>query len=98
MRDDPALDRFEIRVGGELAGFAVYERVEGPVPFVHTEIDERFGGRGLASTLIAGALDEMRARGREILPVCPFVRSFVQRHPDYLDLVPAARREAFDLS
>lgn len=97
MRDDPARDRFEILVGGELAGFAVYERVEGPVPFVHTEIAERFGGRGLASTLIAGALDEMRAGGKEVLPVCPFVRSFIERHPDYLDLVPASRRDAFGL-
>ena len=76
-------------------------RCTGPQPdrytFTHTEIDPAFGGRGLASILIKAALDEMRARGIAVLPQCPFVRRYISRHLDYLDLVPAAERARFDL-
>lgn len=97
MLDDPAADRFELRVDGELTGFVAYRADEQVHVFTHTEIDPAYEGRGLGSVLIRGVLDEMRSRGRAVLPVCPFVRSFVERHPDYLDLVPPAERDRFGL-
>jgi predicted GNAT family acetyltransferase len=97
VRDQPDKKRYEIWVGDVLAGFTVY-RARGEVyTFSHTEIDEAFGGRGLASVLIKYALDDMQARGIAVLPDCPFVRRYISRHPDYLDLVPAEARARYDL-
>lgn len=95
--DDPGADRFEVRVDGELAGFAQYRRRGGLIAFVHTEIDPRFQGRGLASALIATALDSSREAGLAVLPFCPFVRGYIDRHREYVDLVPADQRAHFDL-
>lgn len=97
IRDAPERNRYEITVEGELAGFAAYERHHSSIAFTHTEIDDRFEGQGLASKLIAFALDDVRGSGLPVLPFCPFVRSFIERHPDYLELVPESRRAAFEL-
>lgn len=90
-------ERYEIRVDGELAGFAQYRRRPGAVSLTHTEIDDRFEGRGLGGKLVAFALDDLRAQGLGVLPFCPFVKSCIQRHPEYLDLVPEGRRAEFEL-
>lgn len=97
VRDAPENSRFEIWVGDVLAGFTVYEPGPDRFTFIHTEIDPAFGGRGLASILIKHALHEMRARGMAVLPQCPFVRRYISRHSDYLELVPAQDRASFDL-
>ena len=97
VHDAPERSRYEITVDDELAGFAEYERHHDSIAFTHTEIDSRFEGRGLASQLIRAALDAVRATGTPVLPFCPFVRGFIERHPDYLELVPENRRAAFDL-
>jgi predicted GNAT family acetyltransferase len=60
--------------------------------FVHTEIDDAFEGRGLGSILVRAALDAARSRGLAVRPDCPFVRGYIARHPEYLDLVPADLR------
>ena len=85
--DAPDRLRFEISVDGELAGFAQYVRKGGRLVFVHTEIDPRFEGRGLGSKLAAGALDQARQAGEPIVPLCPFIASYIAKHPDYDDLV-----------
>lgn len=95
--DNPSAGRFEIHVDGEMAGFAAYRRAGSTVSFNHTEIDERFEGRGLGSVLVRGALDAVRVEGASVLPFCPFVRRYIERHPTYLDLVPADQRARFRL-
>jgi predicted GNAT family acetyltransferase len=95
--ENAELGRYEIRSDGELAGFVTYRRHPGLIEFVHTEIDKRFEGHGLASQLSRSVLDTARADGLQVLPVCPFVRAFIREHHDYLDLVPAGRRAGFDL-
>jgi predicted GNAT family acetyltransferase len=95
--DMPDRSRFEIQVGGEVAGFAEYRRRPGLIAFVHTLTDPRFEGQGLASQLVRTALDEARGDGLSVLPFCPFVRGYIERHTDYLDLVPEAMRDKFDL-
>ena len=95
--DDVAAHRFEVRVDGAVAGFAEYRRRGGAVAFTHTVVDEAFEGRGLGSVLARGALDAVRAEGSAVLPFCPFIRSWIQRHPEYIDLVPVARRASFGL-
>ena len=93
VTDNPGEHRFEIHVGGALAGFTEYRPPTGDrYAFVHTEIGEEFGGRGLASRLIKGALDEMRARGigrAAVLPVRQAVHPAARRLPG-----PGAGRRA----
>lgn len=97
IADNPEQERYEIRSGDELAGFTQYKLAPGRISFIHTEVDSRFEGQGLGSRLIASALDDARSRGLAVLPFCPFVRAYIQRHPDYLDLVPEEKRPQFDL-
>lgn len=95
--NSPEQNRYELRRGEEMVGFVTYRERPGLIAFVHTETDNRLEGQGLASALIAGALDDVRERGLEVLPFCPFANSYIQRHPEYADLVPAAYREQFHL-
>ena len=83
---------------GELAGFAEYRRRPGLIAFIHTEIEPRFEGHGLASTLIAAALSQARDEGLAVLPFCPFVRAYIAKHGEYRDLVPEAMRASFELA
>ena len=93
----PGAERYEVRVGDELAGFAQYRERPGLIAFIHTEVDDRFEGQGLGSRLIAFALDDVRTRGLAVLPFCPFVNAYIKRHLEYADLVPEPNREQFDL-
>ena len=95
--DNPDQHRYEIRVSDELAGFVQYRRREGLIALIHTEIDARFEGQGLASQLIAAVLDEARSAGVAVLPFCPFVNAYISRHPEYADLVPEEFRSEFGL-
>ncbi|WP_304450876.1 GNAT family N-acetyltransferase [Nocardiopsis sp. YSL2] len=82
--------RYEITADGEVAGFAEYIVTDALVTFTHTEIDPAFEGRGLGGTLVRAALDDVRSRGLKVLPLCPFVKGWIQRHSDYADLVYGA--------
>jgi predicted GNAT family acetyltransferase len=97
VADVPDLSRFEIRVDGEIAGFTEYRRRPGLIAFTHTLIDPRFEGQGLASKLVGTALSEARSEELSVLPFCPFVRAYIARHLEYLDLVPEDMRAKFDL-
>jgi hypothetical protein len=90
VREVPERHRYEISVDGAMAG---YTRVliDGDVAVMpHTEIDPQYEGQGLAKTLIAAALDDLRARALTVVPQCPFVRDFIDKHPQYQDLVRAS--------
>ncbi len=85
--DNPGSHRFEIRVDGQVAGFARYRLAPGRIVFIHTEIDPVYEGKGLGSKLAAGALDAARERSLGIEPQCPFIAAYVKRHPEYESLV-----------
>lgn len=85
--DDPAAGRFELRVDGERAGVAEYLRRGGVLVVNHLVIDERLTGRGLGSALARGVLDAARGAGVQVVPRCWFLRDYVDRHPEYRDLV-----------
>jgi predicted GNAT family acetyltransferase len=97
VRDAPRDHRYEILVDGALAGFTQYRVFGDAFAYTHTEVDDAFAGQGLASKLVKAALEEMRARGTSVLPYCPYVRRYISRHHEYLDLVPVDRRSEFDL-
>jgi predicted GNAT family acetyltransferase len=90
--DNPGQQRFEARVDGTVAGEIVYrERADGRVVLLHTQVDDQFEGKGIGRRLVAGALDDIRSRGLTIVPLCPFVRAYLARHPEYADLVATGR-------
>lgn len=92
----PEVDRYEARVDGQLAGFAAYRLHEGSVVFTHTEVRDEFEGKGVGSVLARRALDDVRAGGGAVVPLCPFIAEFIRRHPDYRDLIPPRHLAAFD--
>jgi predicted GNAT family acetyltransferase len=98
VRDNPEQSRFEIHVDGALAGFSEYKLSGDDIAFVHTVIDDAFEGRGLAKILVSQALDTTRDTGLSVLPFCPYVRRFIEKNPDYLDLVPEDQRARFQLA
>ncbi len=86
--DNPDETRYEIRVDGALAGFVLYRDEGGDRRvLVHTEIDDAYEGQGLGGRVAAFALDDIRRRGLRVVPRCPFIRGYIERHPDYADLV-----------
>ena len=87
VTDNPAERRFEITLDDTLLGHARYVDKGGRRIFVHTEIDPAFGGHGYASTLVRAALDDARAHETPIVPLCPYVAEWIERHPDYADLI-----------
>ena len=95
VTDDADAQRYEARVDGELAGFLTYRVKPGQIALNHTEVDGRFEGQGVGSHLASFALADARERGLAVLPFCPFVRAYIQRHPEYAELVPAERQAAF---
>jgi uncharacterized protein len=98
VQDNPDLNRYEVFEGDELAGFSDYTRSAGTIAITHTEVDDRFEGRGLGSALARGVLDAARGDGLAVLPHCPFTAGYIRNHPDdYLDLVPQDKRSRFNL-
>jgi predicted GNAT family acetyltransferase len=78
--DNREAPQYELYVGDELAGFLQYSRRNGTIALLHTEVDEAFAGQGLAGRLVAAALEDIRDQGLEMVPVCPYVRSYLARH------------------
>jgi predicted GNAT family acetyltransferase len=97
VADAPERERYELSIDGEVVGYSAYRARPSLIAFVHTEIDERHQGRGLADRLIRFALEDARARGLAVLPFCPFVKSFIERHREFEALVPDTYREQFGL-
>jgi uncharacterized protein len=89
----PEASRYELRIGDQLAGVAAYRRRNGRIAFTHTEVDESLEGRGFGSRLAAGALDDAREQGLDVVPLCPFISYVIERHPEYRDLVASGYRD-----
>jgi uncharacterized protein len=86
VADNPQAARYELTVDGERAGFVTYRQSSGVMAFLHAEVDPARERRGLGSRLVRGALDDARARGLAVRPVCPFVQWFMETHAEYQDL------------
>ncbi len=89
----PEAKRYELRVDGKRVGEAAYHRRNGRISFLHTEVDPALEGRGFGSRLAAAALDDARAQGLEVVPLCPFMEAFINRHGEYEDLVAPSYRD-----
>jgi predicted GNAT family acetyltransferase len=88
--NDAAHHRYLFRVDGEVAGFVEY-RFAGDerIVLTHTEVDERFEGHGVGSRIAKAVLDDARSHGWQVVPRCPFIAEYIQRHPEYDDLTKA---------
>lgn len=81
--------RYEARIGTKVVGVIPYQAEPGRLTLIHTEVDPAFEGKGVCSLLVACALADIRRRGLSLVPVCPFVRTYLRRHPEQADLVAA---------
>jgi predicted GNAT family acetyltransferase len=96
VADNPQQRRYELWLGEQRAGLIAYLSEPGVIMLVHTEVDPAFEGQGFGERLVAGALEDLRARGLKLVPQCPFVRAYLRRHPEDADLVvgdPAVEAE-----
>ncbi len=99
VTDNPAASRYELHVGSELAGIVTYQLREHDtvISLLHTEVEPAFQGAHLATHLARHSLDDARGRGLAVLPFCPYIASWIKKHREYADLVPADRRAGFGL-
>lgn len=97
VTDNKDASRYELVEDGKVAGFIEYSLSGDRISLDHTEVGDEYGGRGFAKELAVAALDDIRSRGSQVLPVCPFVAGYIQKHPEYADLVPAEEHERFGL-
>jgi predicted GNAT family acetyltransferase len=96
VRDNPEEHRFEAYVDDRLAGFTAYDRTDGEILIVHTEVDDAFEGQGVGSSMVGQVMDLLRAEsGLRVTVVCPFVNAWLRRHPDYRDVTRRAAAEKF---
>lgn len=87
VRDEPDQHRFVVEVEGNVAGVANYRVHDGRYVFTSTRVEDEYEGQGVGSTLARSALDELRERGVAIVPLCPFIAAWIERHPEYADLI-----------
>ena len=86
VHDNKALSRFEMEAEGEIA-FANYRLAPGKVIITHTETPRALRGRGIASELVKGALNLIRADGQKVVAGCGFVVDYLHKHPQYADMI-----------
>ena len=86
VRDNPALNRFELDVEGGVA-VAHYRAAPGRITITHTEVPTALRGLGIGSVLVRGALELARAQGLKVASGCPFVSAYLGKHPEFNDLL-----------
>ena len=90
VRDNRAEQEFELSVDGAKA-VAAYQLEgnpgDGRIVFTHTVVPPEIEGHGVGSKLVRGALDQVRDRGLKVVAQCPFVAAWIDRHPEYRDLL-----------
>lgn len=91
VMDNEAEQRFEASVDGTLS-LLRYERTDDQITYLHTEVPDELEGRGIGSALARAALDDARARKLTVVPRCPFIGAYIQRHPEYLSIIDPAFR------
>jgi predicted GNAT family acetyltransferase len=85
--DTPERHRYELRSADELIGIVAYHLDGDVITLVHTEVGSAHSGHGYAAILARGALDDARSRGLRVVPSCPYIASYLEKHPEDADLV-----------
>ena len=92
VTDNTAHSRYELAMEGAVA-FIDHVKEGDAVAFMHTEVPEAMAGKGIGSKLVRSALDDARSRGFKVVPRCPFVREYIERHPEYQDIALPVDRD-----
>ncbi len=87
VEDNSAASRFEMRSGDSTASVEYRRAGDGRIALLHTEVPEALSGKGVGSALVRGTLDAVRAEGLKVVPRCEFVAAYVERHPEYRNLL-----------
>ena len=90
VADNPMENRYEAWLDGEVVGISQYELTADAIVFLHTVVGEEYEGQGVGSAIARYALDDARARGLRVRPLCPYIRGWLERHPEYADLTRAS--------
>ncbi|MCX5064873.1 GNAT family N-acetyltransferase [Micromonospora lupini] len=94
VTEAPTRERFEARdETGAVAGVVTYQLTGAIIAYTHTEVDPAYEGRGVGSTLARAVMDDARARGRTVVPICPFLAEWLVKHPEYEDIVVRSTRK-----
>jgi predicted GNAT family acetyltransferase len=94
VTDVPERERFEAREdSGEVAGFMTYQVTGAIIAYTHTEVMPQFEGRGVGSQIALAVMDDARARGRTVVPLCPFLVKWLEKHHEFDDLVVRATKK-----
>jgi uncharacterized protein len=88
--DNSLVSRYEARVNSSLAGVSEYELTDDTIIFLHTVVAEKYEGQGVGGAIARYALDDARTRGMQVRALCPFIRGWMERHPEYSDLISPA--------
>jgi predicted GNAT family acetyltransferase len=97
LTNNEAQHRYEAATEGRLAGFAEYNLLTDAIMFTHTEVLPENEGKGIGSALARHVLDDARARGLHVIPVCQFIAGYIRKHRDYADLVRPDIQRAFKI-
>lgn len=97
VRNNTEQSRYELTVADTVGGFVEYRDKGDQVELTHTEVDPSHEGEGLGSQLARAVLDNLRNEGRAVVPSCRFIAAWLQKHPEYADVVPQDRRGEFGL-
>jgi hypothetical protein len=90
VSDNPESARYEVKVDGNVAGFVDYHLRGDKIALTHTEVFPEYEGQGLAGRLARTALDSARDAGLSVIPTCPYIAKYIERHPEYANLVADA--------
>ena len=86
VTNNEAEQQFELEVEGHKA-LAAYQLEDGRISFTHTEVPPELEGQGVGKRLVEGALEQVRGQGLKVVPLCSFVRHYVETHPETQDLL-----------
>jgi predicted GNAT family acetyltransferase len=89
VADSPDNRRYEAYVEGEVAGYVFYQARPDRLVLMSTHVLDEYEGQGVGSRLVAAMLDDIRRRGLSVEPRCPFAAAYIDRHPEFADLVSA---------
>ncbi|SCL33954.1 hypothetical protein GA0070624_4865 [Micromonospora rhizosphaerae] len=94
VTDVPERERFEARdEAGVIAGVVTYQLTGNIIVYTHTEVDAEFEGKGVGSALARAVMDDARAKGRTVVPICPFLSEWLGKHPEYEKIVVRSTRK-----
>jgi uncharacterized protein len=94
VTDVPDKERFEAHTdGGDLAGFVTYQLTDKIIVYTHTEVLPQYEGQGVGSALARTVMDDARAQGRTVVPMCPYISAWLEKHPGYEDIVARTTRK-----